>query len=44
VDAKTWLLWFGPALLLLIGGFVVYRVVRGRGTGQAVPADDKQEW
>jgi len=44
VESKTWLLWFGPALLLAIGGFVVYRVVRGRGAGQSVPADDKQEW
>ncbi len=44
VESKTWLLWFGPAALLLIGGFVVYRAVRGRGAGQAVPADDKQEW
>lgn len=44
VESKTWLLWFGPALLLVIGGFVVYRVVRGRGAGQSVPIDDKQEW
>ena len=44
VEASTWLLWFGPALLLLVGGFVVARVVR-RHTGKAdVPADDGQEW
>lgn len=44
VESKTWLLWFGPALLLLAGGFVVYRVVRSRNAGQAVSGDDDQEW
>ncbi|MCL1633833.1 cytochrome c-type biogenesis protein CcmH [Luteimonas sp. SX5] len=44
VESKTWLLWFGPAALLLIGGFVVYRVVRRRGSDLSVAADDKQEW
>jgi cytochrome c-type biogenesis protein CcmH len=44
IEATTWLLWFGPALLLLVGGFVVARVVRRHhGTG-AVPTDDSQEW
>ena len=44
VEGKTWLLWFGPALLLLAGGFVVARVVRRHG-GKDVPAsDDAQEW
>jgi len=48
VEGKTWLLWFGPALLLLAGGFVVARVVRRHG-GSDVPAsdpasDDAQEW
>jgi cytochrome c-type biogenesis protein CcmH len=32
IEAKTWLLWFGPALLLLAGGFVVARVVRGHAS------------
>ena len=27
IEATTWLLWFGPALLLLVGGFVVARVL-----------------
>lgn len=45
VESKTWLLWFGPALLLLAGGFVVARIVRRHGGGgQAVEADDGQEW
>jgi len=44
IEASTWLLWFGPALLLLVGGFVVARVVRGhRGSG-SIPTDDPQEW
>ena len=44
VESKTWLLWFGPALLLLAGGFVVYRVVSARKTGEPVSRDDDQEW
>ena len=43
VESKTWLLWFGPALLLLAGGFVVARLVRRRDGG-ATPDDDAQEW
>jgi cytochrome c-type biogenesis protein CcmH len=44
VEEKTWLLWFGPALLLLTGGFVVARVVRRHASDGAVPVDDTQEW
>jgi cytochrome c-type biogenesis protein CcmH len=49
VESKTWLLWFGPALLLLAGGFVVARVVRRHaGSGQdrdgRIDVDDGQEW
>jgi cytochrome c-type biogenesis protein CcmH len=43
MEWKTWLLWFGPALLLLAGGFVVARVVRRHGGGRIEP-DDGQEW
>ena len=43
VEGSTWLLWFGPALLLLAGGFVLARVVRSHGRG-AVASDDDQEW
>lgn len=40
----TWLLWFGPALLLLGGGLVVFRIVRKRSrTDVALPPED-QEW
>lgn len=47
VRASTWLLWFGPALLLLAGGAAVAWVVRRRG--RALPAagassSDDQEW
>ena len=47
VESKTWLLWFGPALLLLAGGFAVARIVRARAAA-ARPADtrvdEEQEW
>ena len=45
IEEKTWLLWFGPALLLLGGGVLVARVVRRHAGGDsAVPVDDRQEW
>ncbi len=44
IEGKTWLLWFGPALLLLAGGFVVARVVRHHGGGDVPASDDTQEW
>lgn len=39
----TWLLWFGPALLLLGGAVVVVRIVRRRSRGM-VGDDEGQEW
>lgn len=30
VEAGTWLLWFGPLLLLLAGGALIWRIVRAR--------------
>lgn len=47
VDSHTWLLWFGPGLVLLGGGLAVWRIVRRRATGAA--GSDKgdggeQEW
>ena len=39
----TWLLWLGPALVLLAGAWVVVRIVRARGR-QPLPADEEQEW
>lgn len=50
VASNTWLLWFGPALVLLGGGLVVWRIVRRRAASvAAVPADqrneaEEQEW
>jgi len=44
IETTTWLLWFGPALLLLVGGFVVARVVRAHHGSGTVPTDDSQEW
>jgi cytochrome c-type biogenesis protein CcmH len=44
VEAKTWLLWFGPALLLLGGGFFVARVVRRHAGNDEVTIDETQEW
>jgi cytochrome c-type biogenesis protein CcmH len=53
VESKTWLLWFGPALLLLGGGFVVARVARrhaatASASGDGMPEnntpEDSQEW
>ena len=43
VRGHTWLLWFGPALLLIAGAFVVARIVRARSRG-TVAEDDGQEW
>jgi cytochrome c-type biogenesis protein CcmH len=46
IGVTTWLLWFGPALLLVAGGIVVARVVRSRaGNGdREVPVNETQEW
>lgn len=43
VESKTWLLWFGPALLLALGGVVVARMARRR-SGVRVADDAGQEW
>ena len=44
IGGNTWLLWFGPALLLLAGGAIVFRIVRKRSAAGAVANDDNQEW
>jgi cytochrome c-type biogenesis protein CcmH len=43
VEASTWLLWFGPALILLAGGAVVVAIVRRRSRA-TVANDEAQEW
>ena len=45
VESKTWLLWFGPAVVLLAGAFLVAAVVRRRsGDSAANVSEDEQEW
>ena len=49
LEGSTWLLWFGPLLLLLLGGIVIVRIVRrrsalGSGRDGHVPEDNGQEW
>ncbi|MEH6414547.1 cytochrome c-type biogenesis protein [Pseudomonas sp. CGJS7] len=47
MESKTWLLWFGPALVLLAGGFALARAIRARGApaqAQAARNDEDQEW
>lgn len=46
VRPSTWLLWFGPALILLGGAAVLVVVVRKRaGSAPAAPpSEDGQEW
>jgi len=43
VEASTWLLWFGPALVLLAGAFVVVGIVRRRSRA-TIANDEPQEW
>jgi cytochrome c-type biogenesis protein CcmH len=46
VKPMTWLLWFGPGLLVVAGGVLIAVIVRRHGRGApASPADnDNQEW
>ncbi|MBS7457558.1 cytochrome c-type biogenesis protein [Coralloluteibacterium stylophorae] len=47
LQAGTWLLWFGPALLVLAGALVVAAIVRRRARNAPsaeAPAGDEQEW
>ena len=54
VAPRNWLLWFGPGLLLLGGGLVVWRIVRrqraaGAGgerdaSAPTIAPEDKEEW
>ena len=47
VRSGTWLLWFGPLLVLLAGGALVARIVRqraGHAPASAGNEDDGQEW
>ncbi len=46
VRPSTWLLWFGPGVILLGGAAVLAVVVRRRAANApaALPSDDSQEW
>ena len=44
---NTWLLWFGPFLLLLVGSVVIFMIIKKRSAAMPTinaQADDKQEW
>ena len=46
VNTRTWLLWFGPLLILIAGGWVVGYTIRKRsraGTA-AAPTDNGDDW
>ena len=43
VEAGTWLLWFGPVVLVIAGGLVVARIVRRRSQAPHA-SDETQEW
>ena len=44
MTGTTWLLWLGPALLLVVGGVLIARIVRRRSGHGTVVADNEQEW
>ena len=46
VTPGTWLLWVGPLVLVLIGGIVVWSILRRGKTGRggSIGNDDNQEW
>ena len=48
VGPATWLLWFGPVLVLVAGGLVLWRVARRRAhdgaAASGAPLDDTGEW
>jgi cytochrome c-type biogenesis protein CcmH len=44
LETRTWLLWFGPLALLLLGGLLVLRQIRRRPAATLPPPDDEQEW
>jgi len=44
VESRTWLLWFGPLVLLLAGAGVVAMIVRRRGAAVPASTEEPQEW
>ncbi len=43
MDRHTWLLWFGPGVVLLAGTFVVWRIVRRRAAALAAQSGPRGE-
>ncbi len=46
VNTRTWLLWFGPLLILIAGGCVVGYTIRKRSRADTVaaPTDNGDDW
>ena len=46
VEPRTWLIWFGPALVLLAGAVVVVIIVRRRArqAPRALPPGSEEDW
>lgn len=44
LESRTWLLWAGPAIILLLGAGALVVIVRRRRPTDATAADDGQEW
>ena len=46
VKPMTWLLWFGPGLLIVGGAVVIFVIVRNRSRNAPAlpPPDESQEW
>lgn len=44
LDAKNLLLWFGPVIVLVAGGWIVARIVRERAKAAVPEPADEQEW
>ena len=46
IEPMTWLLWFGPGLLVIAGAAVIFAIVRrrSRNAPTAPPSNDSQEW
>lgn len=44
LQVGTWLLWFGPFAFLVLGAFVVWRILRQRARLPLSPADSGEDW
>ena len=44
VSPATWLLWFGPLLVLAGGALVVWRIAHARAPDATVAHDDQGDW